>query len=81
MKEAKFRSVPTACDPSEHSTPMAVDSVPHHLRDKASNLLKANCPIKLNHTDRHFVATSFTDKSVGSNAIIRLSTGCANAGI
>ena len=50
MDETKIRLILARCHPAEHSTPMAVDAVPHDLANEPADLIEAFDPVELGHT-------------------------------
>ena len=59
---------------------MAVDPVPHEFSDEAANLLETIGPIKLDHSDRVFVAAHLHHPAAVPG-VVRLTAGRADARI
>src|SRR3954469_14462666 len=66
VNEAKRRIADALGPPPQHPRAMAVDSIPHYLRDEAADLSEARDPIKLCHPDRHLIAADFRNQRSGS---------------
>ena len=62
MYESKIGFIPTAGNPSMHSTQMAINAIPHHFAYESADRLETIDAIELGHPKRSVVAVTLINQ-------------------
>ena len=81
MDESKLRLIPAARDPALHSTSVAVNAIPHDLRDESTYVQEAGDSVELRHPYGRLITTGFTHHCCTGRPEVRLPATRANARI